>query len=209
MADWLTHLYCANKANETLQFNGEELDEFLYGNLLADVNSGWLVKPEVSIDDNVTHFAAMGPRYYWSPRRFYEKYEKEIKALKPLYVGYLFHLWLDVAIMVDFVSRTKMSNIVLRDYEVRDWKWNDMNVFIKPYTYDLSEEHIPAIVEAAKGIEEICIKEGDLRQIPAYLRQMTEENNATKYKVFDERTIKEFYDKTVADFTDTILGFKK
>ena len=131
MAEWNTHLYCARKVNETLNLIGYELDLFLYGNLLPDVNAGWLINPKVKLEQPLTHFEAIGQGYFWSPHTFYEEYKEEIKAKNPLFLGYLFHIWLDVKVMTDFVSRVPMSKMINDGYEVRSWKWKDMGVFIK------------------------------------------------------------------------------
>lgn len=206
MANWNTHIYCANKVNEVLSFKDEALDMFLYGNLLPDVNPGWLIKPEVHIDQKVTHFEKVGQEYFWSAKRFMDKYDRRINKDNPLYLGYFFHIWLDICVMTDFVAKVPMSDLVCRGHEVREWKWNDMNVFIGKYSFDLSIDCIQEIVEAAKGIEEINITAKDLGQIPDFLHKLAKDNNASEYRFYDKRTFEDLYDRICRDFVKIFDG---
>lgn len=207
MADWNTHLYCAQKVNLVLKYTGAELDMFLFGNLLPDVNPGWNITPVVHIDQAVTHCEEdwTGQDYFWSTTRFYEKYVEEIKAKNPLYLGYLFHLWLDVSVMTYFVSKVPMSELVLIGHGVRKWKWQDMGIFIKNHPGVLTIDNVKKIEMASKGIEEIDICAEDLIKIPDYLRQLASEETNNEYHVLNEKGLKEFYDRVCGDFAEFVM----
>lgn len=209
MADWQTHLYCANKVNEVLGMKGDDLTLFLYGNLLPDINPGWNIEPKVQMPQYVSHFddGTYGPDYFWEAQRFFEKYKEEIRAGKPLYLGYLFHLWLDVKIQTDFMSRVPMSYMLMRGYEVREWKWKDMAVFIKKYPAMLTCEKPEMIVKAAEGISEIDICEEDLLKIPGFLELQAKDEVPYEYHIMDEASFIEFFDKLCRDFTDWVGSF--
>lgn len=208
MADWNTHIYCALKVNEKLQFEGAKLEKFLYGNILPDVNMGWLLEPEVLLEQKVTHFDGMGQEYFFGPKKFFDKYEEKIREKNPIYLGYLFHLWLDVSIMTNYVSKVPMSEIVMHGSEVREWKWNDMAVFIKKFSYDLSSDYISEILEECKGIEEVKVTSKELMMIPGLLKQTRLENTSKQYLHFDEKMMKEFYSVICKDFTDWIRNLE-
>lgn len=209
MADWITHLHCAHKANEILKFEGGEAEMFFYGNLLPDINPGWVTEPKVQIMQDKTHFAEAGPSYYWAYQRFYEKYEQKIKEGNPLFIGYLFHLWLDIGIMTEYVQRVPLEDFIIKGLDVREQKWKDMNVYIKPYTYELTTDSLSAIVRESKFIEEIDICEEDLRNVAAKLLVLIQENTDKEYVYFDEETLKNFYDRTSAQFAAFIKDVLK
>jgi len=199
MADWKTHLYCANRVNETFDLKGKELDQFLFGSLLPDVNMGWVITPEVTLAQDVTHFDEIGQEYFWAPLRFYEKYKADIDSKNPLYLGYLFHLWLDVSIMADFVSRVSMSDMINNYHDVRQWKWKDLDLFIKDYKYELSAEYIDDIINQSKNIEEVQITKGDLLSVVDYINTF-EINADYDYFVYTEQELADFYEKICLDF---------
>ena len=200
MSDWNTHLYCAHRVNEALQFQDKELEMFLYGNLLPDINMGWLIHPNVVMHQEDTHFDALGQEYFWAPLRFYEKYEKKIAEKHPLYLGYLFHLWLDVSYMTDFVSRIPMSQMIEKYHEVRQWKWKDGGLFIKRFHYTLSDEIFDDILAESAEIEEVKLTKDDLRQVVDLLKGNATEYDGKEYYLYTEDDLTAFYEKVCSDF---------
>lgn len=209
MSDWNTHLYCAHRVNEALQFQDKELEMFLYGNLLPDINMGWLIHPNVVMHQEDTHFDALGQEYFWAPLRFYEKYEKKIAEKHPLYLGYLFHLWLDVSYMTDFVSRIPMSQMIEKYHEVRQWKWKDGGLFIKRFHYTLSDEIFDDILDESAEIEEVKLTKDDLRQVVDLLRGNAIEYDGKEYYLYTEDDLTAFYEKVCSDFIGWINRLHK
>lgn len=200
MADWNTHLYCATKVNEALAFSGKDLDLFLYGNLFPDINMGWIITPETKLEQVVTHFDTVGQGYFWEPKRFYEKYMTEIKGKSPLHLGYMFHLWLDVSIMTDFVSRVSMSQMVSNKDETKKLKWKDMRIFINDYKFTLSDEYMDDILDASKSIEEVSVTKSDLIKVHDFINDYSSEYTDEEYSVYTSELLADFYDKTCRDF---------
>lgn len=209
MSDWNTHLYCAHRVNEALQFQDKELEMFLYGNLLPDINMGWLIHPNVVMHQEDTHFDALGQEYFWAPLRFYEKYEKKIEEKHPLYLGYLFHLWLDVSYMTDFVSRIPMSQMIEKYHEVRQWKWKDGGLFIKRFHYTLSDEIFDDILAESAVIEEVKLTKDDLRQVVDLLKGNATEYDGKEYYLYTEDDLTAFYEKVCSDFIGWINRLHK
>lgn len=204
MSDWNTHLYCANIVNKSLKLDGKELDMFRFGNLLPDVNMGWIIEPDVKKYQEETHFDAMGQDYFWAPLRFYEKYEDYIKTRNPIFCGYLFHLWLDVAFMTNFVSKIPMSDMISRHYKVRQSKWKDGELFIKDHHFSLSSENIRDIQEASKNIEEVSISENDLKKVVDYINNYKCECDGDEYAVYSSFELEQFYKSVSNDFVSWI-----
>lgn len=203
MSDWWTHLYCANKVNEKIGYAGVQKDLFLYGNILPDINPGWLIEPETQIDQSITHFEIdwCGQGYFWVPQRFFEEYMEKDNKVNPLKLGYLFHIWLDVSFMTEFMSRVPVSDTINRGFEVREWKWKDNEIFIKKYPQQLSIENIFEVVNIAKEIKEINVTRNDLLKVPAYLEEFGRKRTNDEYHVFDEKSLSDFYEKLCDDFT--------
>lgn len=200
MADWNTHLYCAHRVNQELQFAGKDMDEFLFGNLLPDVNMGWIITPEVRLEQADTHFDAIGQEYFWAPLRFYEKYKNEIDEKDPLCLGYLFHLWIDVSLMTNFVSKIPMSQMISDYHGVRAIKWKDAGLFIKKYKFPLSSENIDDIVKHSKVVDEINVTKEDLIKVVEYSKANLQEYSADEYCLYTKEEFAVFYEKICCDF---------
>lgn len=205
MAEWNTHLYCARKVSENLKLEGAERDLFLFGNIMPDVNPGWVIKPETQIDQYITHFDVekCGPQYFWEAYRFYDKYESEIRKKNPVYLGFLFHIWVDVTLTSNFISRVPMSQLISNGIEVREWKWKDNLLFIKDFPQTISRENIALAVEAAKGIEEISVTEKDLNSVVDFLENPAGTRDLTgyNYHVYTGESMGALFDGICQDFT--------
>ena len=200
MADWNTHLFCANKVNEVLAFSGRDLDLFLYGNIMPDINMGWIITPEVKLEQRDTHFDTVGQGYFWEAQRFLDKYRDEIKSKSPLHLGYMFHLWLDVSIMTDFVSRVSMAKLVSNIVETKKLKWKDMRIFIKDYKFTLSLDNINEVLLQSSMIDEVKITKGDLIKVHDYINNYVPEYCDEEYSVYSAETLTRVYDKICNDF---------
>lgn len=208
MAEWNTHLYCARKVSEKLNLEDVQKDLFLFGNLIPDVNPGWVIKPETRIEQYITHFDVekSGPQYFWEAYRFYEKYEAEIRKKNPVYLGFLFHLWVDVKLTSDFMSRVPMSQMISRGIDVREWKWKDNRLFIKDFPQTISRENIALAVEAAKGIEEINVTENDLNHAVDFLenRNVGDGIDDYSYQVYGQESMRKLFDEISLDFVEWV-----
>lgn len=206
MSDWNTHLYCATKVNEELGFKGKDLDLFLYGNIFPDINMGWIITPKVKLRQRDTHFDEMGQGYFWAPLRFCDKYKDEIKKGNPLVLGYLFHIWLDVKFMTDFVSRMPMSEMINKREIARECKWKDARIYIKDKHFKLSTEHLEDIVEEAKKIDNVSVTLEDLRLAAEYVETHVDDTTGYTYAVYSEDVFDKFYDDVCSDFLGWVKG---
>ncbi len=200
MADWNTHLYCATKVNESLAFSGRDLDLFLYGNLFPDINMGWIITPDVKLEQKDTHFDTVGQGYFWEAQRFFNKYRDEIVNKSPLHIGYMFHLWLDVSIMTDFVSRVSMAALVSNTVETKKLKWKDMRIFIKDYKFTLSSENLDEVYSSASSIDEVNITKNDLIKVRDFINDYVPEYVDEDYSIYSAEVLALVYDKICNEF---------
>lgn len=168
---------------------------------------GWIIEPDVNLDHFDTHFDEAGPEYYWAAYRFCEKYAEEIRNKEPLCLGYLFHLWMDIAVMTDFVSRVPMSQLIEHRLEVREMKWKDMGKFIKGHCYTLSDENFDEILKRSKVIEEIDLTRDDLVKVRASVNSAASEFEGEEYSIYTPEALAEFYEKNCRDFIGWFKNF--
>lgn len=173
---------------------------------MPDINMGWIINPEIKLEQADTHFDAIGQGYFWAPLRFYDKYTKEIDSKNPLYLGYLFHLWLDVSFMTAFVSKIPMSRMVSDRQKARELKWKDSYKFIQSRKSVLTDAYIADVNEQANEIDEVQITRDDLLKVIEYLNSQAalSENSDEEYQIFTEDELEQFYEKTCRDFTEWV-----
>ena len=65
MPNWKTHIEFGKRVNKKLNYTDKELELFLFGNLLPDINNGYMI-PDIStkIDHEITHYVIEGNYSY-------------------------------------------------------------------------------------------------------------------------------------------------
>ena len=92
MPHWKTHIEIAKRCNEFLKFNKNDYTLFLFGNILPDINNGYIISDIVThIDRNYTHFKDNDSHKIYL--NFYNEYKNNIK--NPMILGYYCHLYAD------------------------------------------------------------------------------------------------------------------
>ena len=169
MPKWNTHLYVAEQINRTLKCTGRDREEFLLGNILPDINNGWLVKGvHKRILHDETHICSEN-EFAWS--HFYDKYKKCIQEKKPLYLGYLLHLFTDARMNDDYYEAIKGTWVEKEERDrQRILKQEDFGKLDDALGRSgLMLENIKSDVVALSGISEVDINEDDLRLVNEYL----------------------------------------
>ena len=169
MPKWNTHLYVAEQVNDALKYTGREKEEFLLGNVLPDINNGWLVKNvRKRILHDETHICSEN-EFAWS--HFYEKYKKCIQARKPLYMGYLLHLFTDARMNDDYYEAIKGTWVEKEEKDKqRVLKQEDFGKLDDAIGRNgLVLRNIESDVEALSGINEVDVNADDLKLVNEYL----------------------------------------
>lgn len=119
MPNWKIHIEVAKQLNRKLNYQNEEYQLFLFGNILPDINNGYIVK-DISemISHRKTHYADGTEESYLD---FYEKYKNEITS-NPLVCGYFVHLFTDYYwnddFMIRFQSKKPFCNFTRDDMRI-------------------------------------------------------------------------------------------
>lgn len=91
MPNWRTHLVIAKKVSKLLKYSDEDLEMFTTGNILPDINNGYIIKNiSKHLNHNFTHYQN-NEKESW--QNFYGLYYNQIK--NPLILGYYTHLLTD------------------------------------------------------------------------------------------------------------------
>ena len=93
MPYWKTHIEIGKRINKYLKYEKDDLDCFLFACVAPDINNSELLANIASfIPHDITHFKNKKQETFM---KFYEKYQKEIKAKDPIFMGYFLHLFVD------------------------------------------------------------------------------------------------------------------
>lgn len=194
MPNWMTHLEIAKRANKKYNYKGKNLELFFIGNILPDINNGFIVT-DVSniISHNVTHFTTND---IYSYKNFKEKYKLNMN--NPLIMGYYTHLLTDFTWNNDFYSSVESDKKLhnLKKEELKKIKQSDFKVYDNKYMNDSINIHdISNVVENSKDIEEISIDNNDIMKVINYINN--HKNYDEQLKFYCEKELDQLIDNTL------------
>ena len=202
MTNWKIHLEIAKKINKKLKYDGECLELFLLGNVLPDINNGYVVK-DISkrISHTNTHFKNDIDKTYIN---FYNEYKSYFN--NPLIVGYFVHLYTDYHWTKDY--RNKINKISGYDNYTKEermsLKHNDFKAYNNKFINNvLNLKNYDLLIDNIDLIKEVSIIKNDLILVNDFLNNQTEYNNQLKFYNSNELDI--LLDKTVMKL-NKILG---
>lgn len=216
MPCWGTHLYIANELNKKVKL---DINEFLLGNLLPDMYSGWIIKNASKIE--IYETSHIGKKTLLNGKKYtlpdVEKFEEENKDLfknNILLLGYFVHILTDYFFnkysfqnhyVKDENSKTigcylKNGEFLSGDAEyVKKYKHLDFLLFSNKKLKeidDLKIEYKSDFIEKCKSINVMEIYEEDLIKTVKYANEIlvekSEKNrNENEYKIFTEKELEE------------------
>lgn len=224
MPNWGEHLLIANKILKKIKLN-ENL--FLFGNILPDVQDGFLVKGISNIQPHkINHYDLNGENYNPNNKKeyevFYEMYSKKMD--NPIIIGYLAHLitdslWNDIFYngkcvkendkLIGFIN--KKGELIKGDKnDLRKNKQNDFGIF-SSYIYKNYNMKLPEFsLEVSKNaniIENININDEDVKKVVDYIKQTQidskDENLETQIFTIEE------LEKQIDNTVDFVCNFLK
>ncbi len=168
MPSWKTHIEIAKRISEKLNITNNELNEFMIGSILPDINNGYVVKKISNIySHKKTHYEENGGITYVN---FYNQYKNLIK--EPLILGYYVHLYTDYIWNNDFYSRIE-KNVNYCNYtsnELREIKHNDFKLYNNKYVKNtINIINIDEVLNKIKLINNVSINKKDLINAIEYL----------------------------------------
>ena len=236
MPCWGIHLHIANEVNKKLNL---DKNEFLIGNVLPDIYSGWIIKGASKIEKyEVSHSGrrtTLNKKIYTLPK--IEKFEEENKSLfkeNELLLGYFSHILTDY-----FFNRYTFLNYYVKDEksktigcylkngeflsadveEVKAIKHSDFSVYSNRKLQNFTEIELQItedLIEKSKQIKLMEIFEDDLEKTVEYLNEMilkkkekTRNSKFIDYKIFTEEKLQELTKDCIEFVYNKIKKYKK
>lgn len=223
MPNWGEHLLIANKILKKVKID-ENL--FLFGNILPDVQDGFLVKGISNIQPHkINHYDLNGEKYNPNIKKgyevFYEKYSE--KMCNPIIMGYLTHLitdflWNDMFYngkcikendkLIGFINKNgKLIRVDKADFRIN--KERDFEIF-SSYIYKNHDMKLPEfsseVAQNANIIENININDEDVRKVVDYIKQtkIDSKDENLETQIFTIEELERQIDNTV-DFVYSFL----
>lgn len=201
MPAWGMHLYIANELNKVVKL---DKNEFLIGNVLSDIYSGWIIKDASKVlNYDITHYSSkkyiINGKLYTLPD--YDKFIKENIGMKnsALFIGYLSHLITDyyfnnyvfknhyLSIGEEVVGIINKNNEKIncdKDF-ARESKQRDFNYFSYYLINKIGNIKIiidDKVIEDSLKIKHIDIQEKDLYKVEKYLNNLLSNNENIDYE---------------------------
>lgn len=223
MPNWGEHLLIADKILKKIKLDA---NLFLFGNILPDVQDGYLVKGISNIQPHkINHYDLNGENYDPNTKKeyevFYEMYSEKMD--NPIIMGYLTHLitdclWNDMFYngkcikendkLIGFIN--KKGELIKGDKaDLRKNKQIDFGIFssyiYKNYNMKLPEFNLE-IAKNANIIENININDEDVKKVVDYIKQnqIDSKNENIETQIFTIEELEKQIDNTV-DFVYNFL----
>ena len=200
MPHWKTHIEIAKRCNEFLKFNKNDYTLFLFGNILPDINNGYIISDIVThIDRNYTHFKDNDSHKIYL--NFYNEYKNNIK--NPMILGYYCHLYADYSFN-NFAYPILNNNESFKNYtkdELRRFKQDEF----KRYNTNFSDQNITIydcneFLEETKKNNRVNIYKGDIIKVSKYLNNGENIQNLNFFNKND-------FDILIGDIVNEIKNF--
>ena len=194
MPNWKTHLEISKRLNKYLKYDKENLELFTLGNILPDINNGYLVKNvSKKIPHEKTHFQnEIQPTYPF----FYDCYQEEMKNKNPLFLGYYAHLYTDYNWNGYFYKKEVIKNSKEEHETLTAMKHNDFKIFNNTFLENkIAINYIENDLEKIEQIKEVSVSKNDLLEAENFLKNQKPYEGTLKVIKIDE--FEELMDNTV------------
>lgn len=194
MPNWKIHLEIGKRVNKKLRYRDAELELFLFGNILPDINNQYQVR-DISqhYSHNFTHYSDEEIPGYLS---FYQRYKNNFD--NPIVYGYFVHLFTDYIWNNDFYSRyddrddlNGLDKDSLRILKQRDFKCYN-NLFIDN---KLSINNVDLVVDESTIIDRVSINKADINKISYFIDNY--KNDLKNLEFYKKEQLDELMKKTV------------
>lgn len=169
MPNWKVHLEVGKRLNKYFNYNGEDLNLFLLGSVLPDINNRYIVTDIAEqIDHTITHFGTYKELNYIS---FYKKYKNEVDNKKPLFNGYMAHLYTDNMWNRNFYNKIQnLEGLPENRDEIRKMKQSDFKIYNNKFIEDTFKiNDMDTVLEEVKRISEVSITKEDILKVINFL----------------------------------------
>lgn len=177
LPNWKTHLEVAKRLSSKLNYDEQNSNLFLLGNIIPDVNNGYIFKDIAhKISHSQTHFDNKNERIYIN---FYKEYKDLIKS-NPIICGYFTHLCTDYIWNNYFYLNLEKLGILESDKNklkiikhaiFRKYNNEFIDNKIEIDNYDVAINYI-------KPIKNVLITESDLIHLKEFVNNQEKDNES-------------------------------
>lgn len=199
MPNWNIHIEVGKQVAKNLKYSEEDKELFLLGNLLPDINNGFLVK-EVSkfISHADTHLHSETIPTY---ENFYNKYKDNINS-DPIFLGAFVHLYTDHIWNNYFREKCNNSEKMskLSGGKQRKIKRSEFKKYSSQFVDNniIRIDDYEKVLDRIKIFEEVSIEKDDLIKVNRYfLNQKPMKNLELEFYTMDEFDL--LFKKTIKD----------
>ncbi len=201
MPNWRVHLEIAKKLNKQINFDKEDLNLFLLGNIAPDINNGFIVKDISQVyNHDQTHLYNEDNSFTYI--NFYNKY-KELLRTNPVVFGYFTHLYTDYLLNKNYNAKCLQKHLNKEEYT--KLKHKDLKKYDNKYIENTIElDNYKEALKELQIIDEVSLIEQDLENVINFLNNKKAEED---FKL-EFYTVKEL-DEEVEEITNQIYKFIK
>lgn len=208
MPSWNIHLEASERLADKLKFADEERREFLLGSLLPDINNGYINNPKIVKEHSVTHYAHDKK----SSLNFYAENKRQVDAKNPIYLGYIFHLFMDGFYNYDFFHRANHDTRTMTlDYDEKNKiKHHDLWILDDKlhHVLNFSADRLDHYVILANQINPVEIVRSDLEEVLKIIDEdiLNDIYKGEPYQFYTEEELYDLMDRAIEGFTEQYLG---
>ncbi len=203
MPNWKIHLEIGKRLNKYFNYNKEDLNLFLLGTILPDINNCYIVTDiSKQIDHDITHFGTYKDLNYTD---FYKKYKSEIDNKKPVFNGYMAHIYTDNMWNRNFYYNKfqKLDNLPENRDEIRKMKQSDFKVYNNKYIKDTLEiNNIDTSLEEIKKIDEVSITKEDILKVINFLDN--QKKYVAKLNFYSMEELDNLMENTITEYANLL-----
>lgn len=184
MPNWKIHLEVGKRIGKKIKYNQEEMKLFLLGNILPDINNGYIVKDiSTRLEHDFTHYRVEKNSTYMN---FYNLHKKDID--NPISCGYFVHLFTDYFFNKDFYLRTRETELKdLTHDELRILKQSDFQSYNDKFvTNKLEVNDLKTAEKETKIIENVSVNSRDIEEVIKFISRCEKSNIELKFYNMEE-----------------------
>jgi len=201
MPNWKTHIKVANEVNSKLGYNNIDYELYVLGNILPDINNGYVKKDISTIySHSYTHYK----NKELSGHQYFLKLHSNDMKNSSLIMGYYIHLLTDYFFNDHFYKKiskdTKYDNYTednLRKIKQNDFRYYNNMISIQ----NVEVKNMDRLIEESKKIKNISIVESDIIKVQCKLNNIEKDN-----KCFPEVYNHKEFDELIKEVTKKILN---
>ena len=209
MPGWNIHLEAGERVARRLKFSGTKRKEFLVGCVLPDINNGYVNRVKKKKLHEETHYAYNQK----SSLNFYAENRDKIRERDPIFLGYLFHLYVDGFFNYDFYRTIKRDKLGegLDHVQKRKIKHHDFWLFDTMFHHALRVKP-EELEDLAKRASEVSVAEITAEDLADVERILVEDNlndglKGQKYQFYTQERLDNLLEDAIDSFmNDYVKG---